>query len=93
MNFRQFYSRALLASLPIAADLVIHHGELLIDDPEEGSVDKAIAEMAQKIAFETSIHFGSQMEFCDQIDAEPTRKTTKTTIDVTGPIGSESSLN
>jgi hypothetical protein len=77
MNFRQFYSRALLASLPIAADMVIRHGELLIDDPEEGSVDEAIAEMAQKIAFETSIHFGSQMEFCDQIDADRLEKRLK----------------
>jgi hypothetical protein len=71
LNKRQFFTKALLASLPVAANML--HAA-----PEDAAAEKVherIASFAGKIAEELALVFESQMVIWDEKDAEPTNQT------------------
>lgn len=84
MNQRILYARALLSSLPIAADIVLNHPDQIDDDElRQTPLDDRIATLSHLIAFELSNHFAGQMSCWDQYDEHPDRELPQTTADRT----------
>ena len=75
MNLREFYSKALLASLPIAADLVLNHQEMLPALDEAQPVDETIANLASSLEYELSMNWGPQIEVRAVISETKSQKT------------------
>jgi hypothetical protein len=71
LNKRQFFTKALLASLPVAANML--HAAL--EDAAAEKVQERIASFAGKIAEELALVFESQMVIWDEMDAESTNQT------------------
>jgi hypothetical protein len=96
MNLREFYSKALLASLPIAADLVLNHQETLQALDEAQPVDEAIANLAASLAYELSMNWGPQIEVWAKLEKKLGLTTPKSSTDMTtedNGLGSGFSLN
>jgi hypothetical protein len=70
VNKRMFYTKALLASLPVATKLLPAAPE----DPAAESIDARVAGFAGKIAEELTLVFESQMVVWDEMDAEPSNR-------------------
>jgi hypothetical protein len=85
MNLREFYSKALLASLPIAADLVLNHQETLQALDESQPVDETIAKLAASLAYELSMNWGPQIEVWAKLEKKLGLTTPKSDADLTGP--------
>jgi hypothetical protein len=71
MNERQFFTKALLASLPVPADM-LHAAP---DDEAAENVHERIASFAGKIVEELTLVFETQMVIWDEMDAEPANQT------------------
>jgi len=71
MNKRQFFTKALLASLPVAAEM-LHAAP---DDAVAENVQERTASFAGKIAEELTLVFETQMVICNEMDGEPANKT------------------
>ena len=58
MNLREFYSKALLASVPVAADLVLHHRATLdLPDVVAKPIDEVIANLGANLAYNVSMNW------------------------------------
>ena len=96
MNLREFYSKALLASLPIAADLVLNHKETLQAPDETQPIDETIASLAASLAYELSMNWGPQIEVWAKLEKKLGLTKPKSDADITGTdsgLCSGSSLN
>src|ERR1700730_17741346 len=96
MNLREFYSKALLASLPIAADLVLNHQETLQGLDEAQPVDETIATLAGSLAYELSMNWGPQIEVWAKLEKKLVLTKPKSSTDMTtedNGLGSGFSLN
>jgi hypothetical protein len=88
MNLREFYTKAVLASIPVAARTAFELGKgnpiyagIEKDIADGSSLDEVIALLAHQIAYELSAHWGRQLDMWDESDGKPERTYPKTTID------------
>ena len=78
---------SLLASLPIAAELVLNHQETLQAPDEAQPVDEAIANLAASLAYELSMNWGLQIEVWTKMEKKLGLTTSKSGADFTGTDG------
>jgi hypothetical protein len=79
----RIFSKALLASLPIAADLVLNHRQTLPALDEAQPVDEAIANLAASLAYELSMNWGPQIEVWAKLEKKLGLTTPKSGVDLT----------
>ena len=83
----EFYSKALFASLPIAADLVLNHQERLQAQTKHNRLTKTIANLAASLAYELSMNWDPQIEVWAKLEKKLGLTKPKSGADITGTDG------